>query len=110
MYPPVGRWIFKQDITQFQPIAISSTIPNTDPMINPHCNCKNAWAEKDQIMKSEYARKIQMDNQELYYFLSKHAGIEIKNIEDAKAIYDSLVVEVSNIVHLIILLNQIFYT
>lgn len=32
MYPPKNRWIFSKDITQFQPIPISSTIPNTDPV------------------------------------------------------------------------------
>lgn len=41
MYPPKGRWIFSKNITNWQPLPISSTIPNTDPMINPHAACKS---------------------------------------------------------------------
>lgn len=32
MYPPQGRWLWNENITSFQPIPISSTLPNTDPV------------------------------------------------------------------------------
>lgn len=44
-------------------------------------------------MKSEYAQKIQRNNQDLYDFLSEHVGLKVNNIEDAKAVFDALLVE-----------------
>ena len=38
MYPPKGRWIFNQNIS-WAPLPISSTLPNTDPLLNPHMKC-----------------------------------------------------------------------
>ena len=93
MYPPQGRWIFSNNITNWQPLPISSTIPNTDPMINPHAACKAGWAERDAIMQSDYVKAIDQKNRDLYDFLGKHVGLPVNNIDDVKAVFDGLMVE-----------------
>lgn len=94
MYPPQDRWIWN-NFTNWQPLPISSTIPNTDPMINPHAACKNGWAERDAIFQSDYVKNIDNENRDLYDFLTEHVGLPVNNIDDAKAVFDGLMVEKS---------------
>ena len=95
MYPPRARWLWHENVTQFQPIPITSTIPNTDPMINPHAACKNGWAERARIYNSEYAQNLNRNNRDLYSFLTKHVGLKVENIDNVKAVFDVLTVEQS---------------
>jgi len=93
MYPPKGRWLWHPNITNFQPVPISSTIPNTDPMINPHAACKAGWKERARIYESDYVKRIERNNANLYEYLTKQIHIDVKNIDDAKAVFDVLMVE-----------------
>lgn len=62
-------------------------------MINPHAACTAGYAERAKIFKSDYVKRIDRDNANLYAYLTDHVGLEVKNIDDAKGVYDGLVVE-----------------
>lgn len=64
-------------------------------MINPHAACRNGWAERAKIFQSEYVQSINKKNKDLFDFLSEHVGLEVKDIDLAKAVFDVLMVEQS---------------
>lgn len=56
---------------------------------------RSGWAERDEIMQSDYVKTLDRNNRDLYDFLGEHVGLPVNNIDDAKAVFDGLMVEKS---------------
>ena len=93
LYPPSGYWVWNPDIP-WQPIPVHTVPQQWDTLLsNKHAQCPRLTHIREQLQDSQFMKSLYEDNKDLFDYISKHSGWEIKTVEKLDWVYDSLLVE-----------------
>jgi len=93
LYPPSGYWVWNPDIP-WQPIPVHTVPQQWDNLLsNHHTQCPRLNHMREQLWESQYMKSLYEDNKDLFDYISKHSGFDIKTVEKLDWVYDSLLIE-----------------
>eukprot|EP00092_Neocalanus_flemingeri_P076897 GFUD01095429.1.p1 GENE.GFUD01095429.1~~GFUD01095429.1.p1 ORF type:complete len:410 (+),score=111.59 GFUD01095429.1:112-1341(+) len=93
LYPPSGYWKWNPDLA-WQPIPVHTVPEQWDNMLsNHHHHCPRLTQLREDLEDSAFMKSIYEDNKDLFEYISKHTGLNIKTVEKLDWIYDALLID-----------------
>ncbi|PSN42750.1 hypothetical protein C0J52_10659 [Blattella germanica] len=92
LFPPVGHQVWNDKLL-WQPIPVYSTPRNLDQLINVKKPCPLYQEELRGAYKSSKIQELNRKNLDLYQYLSRETGQEIRNVTGVELLYNTLEIE-----------------
>ena len=93
LYPPSGYLKWNLDLA-WQPIPVHTVPKQWDNLLtNNHKECPKLAEMREQLKDSLFMTGVYEDNKDLFDYISKHSGWNIKSVDELDLIYDSLLID-----------------
>lgn len=95
LYPPKGMQVWNPDL-KWQPVPVHSTPRHLDQLIVMKKPCPRNEQELRKAYRSSVITELNRDNEDLYDYLTTHAGQNVTNVTAVEFLYNTLEIEASH--------------